>query len=49
MIIRICSLIRGSYKLAWRGCRGEQRGGGLPGLRARREAEVGEFRFQQGL
>ena len=36
-----------TYKrlLAW--CGGEQRGGGLPGLGAGHQAEVGEFRLQQ--
>jgi hypothetical protein len=35
-----------NLQLAGRGCRSEQRGGGLPGLRTRREPEVGEFRLQ---
>jgi hypothetical protein len=40
MIIRNCSLILGTYMLLlpWPWCSGEQRGGGLPGLRAGREA-----------
>jgi hypothetical protein len=42
-----CALGAESYSGCGCGCGGEQRGGGLPGLGAGREAEVREFRLQQ--